>query len=197
MTRQLSKQVWEDRINEAGIGRYEFVMWVVDGEYGSHKKCVVRCSVDRFEWSVKPHNLVVGGYGCPQCSGNRIWTAEERIDQINSLENIEFVSWIGSYKNQYSKANVRCLVDKYVWSARVGNLVNNGQGCPQCAGDRRWTPEEYIEMVNVAGRGRFCFSRWDGEFKNGKTKAIIKCLVDGFEWSSYMNPLTSRWVWMP
>lgn len=133
MPKIITKDQWEQRIKDAGSGRYEFVRWAVNGEFGSLKKCVVRCSVDRFEWSSSASHLVNGGKGCQQCAGNRRWTAEDRIEQINKLEGIEFVSWIDEYKNAFSKANVRCSVDNYVWSARVGNLVNHGNGCPRCA----------------------------------------------------------------
>ena len=112
MAKKLSAEIWERRINEAGAGRYEFIRWTVDGEVGALKKCVVRCVKDGYEWNSTTNILVSGGYGCPQCSLVRRWTAEERIEQINKLENIEFVSWRDGYKNKNSKANVKCKVDE-------------------------------------------------------------------------------------
>ena len=35
MSKKLSKDEWERRINEAGAGRYEFIRWTVDGEFGA------------------------------------------------------------------------------------------------------------------------------------------------------------------
>lgn len=134
MSKKLSKEELARRVNESGYGRYKFVRWYVDGEYGTLKKCVVRCVKDGFEWAASVSHLVNNSRGCPQCSGKRRWTADERVSHINSLENIEFVSWISSYKNQYSKANVRCAVDGFEWSATVNNLVNACRGCPSCAG---------------------------------------------------------------
>lgn len=128
-----TREQWKQRINEAGDGRYEFVRWVVAFECGSHKKCVVRCKVDNFVWSATVNDLVNGGYGCSQCAGNRRWAAEERIQQINKIENIKFVSWADGYKGANSKANVRCEVDGFEWSTTVRSLVNIGAGCPSCA----------------------------------------------------------------
>lgn len=68
MAKKLSKEEWERRINEAGAGRYEFVGLAVDGEFGSKKKCVVRCLVDNYVWSAEISNLVNGGWGCPSCA---------------------------------------------------------------------------------------------------------------------------------
>ena len=128
-----TRERWEQRIDEAGAGRHEFVRWSVDGEFGATKKCVVRCKVDNSLWSARANDLVNGGHGCQQCSGVRRWTPEERVEQINKLDNIEFVSWVGEYKKHNSKANVRCEVDGFEWSASVHSLVNNGYGCPKCA----------------------------------------------------------------
>lgn len=133
MSKKLSKEELELRVSESGAGRYDFVRWAVDGEFGSLKKCVVRCVKDGHEWSSNPNNLVGGGSGCPQCAGLRRWTSEERIEQINSRENIEFIYWVDGYNGNDSKANVRCEIDGFEWIAAVRELVNKGTGCPRCA----------------------------------------------------------------
>ena len=133
MAKKLSAEVWEQRVNEAGAGRYEFVKWADYDKFGSKHKCVVRCAKDNYEWIAKVNSVVNCGHGCPQCAGKRRWTAEERIEQINELENIEFISFDGDYKTCCSRANVKCKVDNFVWSASVNKLVNCGYGCPKCA----------------------------------------------------------------
>ena len=114
------------------IPNIAFVSWV-DGHKGNTSKANVRCSNDGFEWIATPSGLINQNLGCPQCSGKRRWTAKERIEQINKLEGIEFVSWHGCYKNKNSKANVRCLVDGTEWASCVNNLVNGLQRCPKCS----------------------------------------------------------------
>ena len=191
MSRLIPGEVRIEQINS--IQGIEFVEW--HSEYlGIESKAVVRCDIDGFIWSTKVAHLLKSGSGCPQCAGNRRYTSSEYMDKINAIANgrFKFVYWPYGFSNSRSKALCRCEFDGFEWESIANNIINHGRGCPQCAGKRRWTSEEYIEMVNVAGRGRFCFSRWDGEFKNGKTKAIIKCLVDGFEWTSYISPLIRR-----
>ena len=187
---KITKEQWEKRINDAGAGRYEFIRWAVDDKFGSNHKCVVRCVIDGFEWSVKTNNLVDKGNGCPHCAGKRRWTAEERIEQINSLENIEFVSWVDGYKGANSKANVRCMKDGFEWAASVGNLVNHGSGCPQCSGKRRWTAEERIEQIKSLENINFI--SWVDGYKNAFSKANVKCLIDGFEWSASVSSLVNQ-----
>lgn len=185
MAKRLSKEVWERRVNDAGAGRYEFVRWSVDGEFGAGKKCVVRCAKDGFAWESKVNNLVNRGQGCPQCSGKRRWTADERIEQINKLENIEFISLVDPYKNKKSKSNVRCTLDGYEWSVIVSNLVNDERGCPECARrareitgcNRRLPQESYIERLPR----EFKFIKWHGKYKGSKGLMILSC-VNGHIW---------------
>ena len=190
-----TREQWKQRINEAGSGRYEFVRWAVDGEFGALKKCVVRCLVDNYEWNTRVNSLINFGCGCPQCVSQRRWTADERIKQINKLENIVFVSWLDGYKNAYSKANVRCSVDNYVWSARVVNLVNDGSGCPQCGGVKRWAEEERIEQINSLENIEFI--SWADWYKGSRSKANVRCEVDGFEWSVSVSNLVSSGTGCP
>lgn len=133
MAKKLSKEEWEQRINDAGAGRYEFVRWLFDDKFGSNHKCVAVCVKDGCVWESKVNNLVDSRQGCPHCAGVRRWKAEERIEQINELENIEFISWVDSYKGANSKANVKCTMDGYGWCASVSHLVNGGRGCPKCS----------------------------------------------------------------
>lgn len=109
-----------------------FVRW--DGVYkGSRSKAICRCAIDGFEWAAKVDHLITTGSGCPQCSNQRRWTADERIAQINAKPNVTFVRWVGTYKNQNSKAICRCDVDGFEWEASVLSLFNIGSGCPKCA----------------------------------------------------------------
>lgn len=189
MPKKISKEEWELRINEVGAGRYEFLRWAVDGEFGCKKKCVVRCIKDGYAWESRVNDLVDKGNGCPQCSGNRIWTAEERIEQINKIDNLEFVCWVGSYRNASSKAKVRCAIDGFEWSATVHHIVNTGSGCPQCAGNRRWTAEERIEQINKLENIEFV--SWVDGYKNTYSKVNLKCTIDGFEWVASVNDIVN------
>jgi len=112
---------------------------------------------------------------------------EHRIDQINSLENISFVSWLDGYKNNKSKAIVMCSIDYFTWSSSINELVNRRKGCPSCAGNRRFTPEERVAQISAIEGLEF--SRWIGEYKNCKSKAVVTCCVHDFSWAASVNNL--------
>jgi len=180
----------EKRIHQINsLTNIEFLMW--KDLYKNNKSiAMVRCSVDLFEWNASVHELVNSGTRCPQCSGKRRWTARERIEQINKLEGIEFVSWHDGYKNKNSKANVRCIHDSFNWSASVDKLINKGSRCPQCVKHRKWTGSERIEQINKLENIEFVY--WDGNYKNCYSNAIVRCMIDGFEWSASVNNIVNH-----
>lgn len=108
-----------------------FVRWA-DTYKNAHSKAICRCEVDGFEWSAPVNNLL-NDHGCPECAVKRtIIPAHVREQQINDLPNITFVRWADEYRNNTSKATVRCS-DNHEWSARVDSLLSHGKGCPSCA----------------------------------------------------------------
>ena len=187
MSAKVSEQEWVNRINNRPNVR--FVRW--DGGFtGARSKAIVRCEIDGYEWSVRITNLVHMTSGCPRCDKNSVRVDEqERINQINSKHDIQFVRWDGEFTGARSKAVCRCDVDGYEWSATVNCLVNQNQGCPQCAGKRRWTADERIEQINA--KPNIKFIRWDGEFKGARSKAVCRCEIDGYEWSTSVTSLVN------
>lgn len=113
-----------------------------------------------------------------------------RENQINEIPNISFLRWDGAYANAKSKAVCRCEVDGFEWASSVCDLVR-GRGCPQCAGVRRWLPEDRIAQINALTN--ISFVRWaDGGYVNSHSKAVCRCAIDGFEWASSVTSLLDQ-----
>ena len=173
MPARIPANVREQQIDS--LHNISFVRW--DGEFKSNKSyAVVRCRSDGFEWRASVHNLVNNGHKCPECSNVRKWTAEEQIKRINSMPNVAFVSWVGPYTGVRTKAICRCAVDGFEWSASVNSLMK-GHSCPNCAGNRRWTPEEREAQINAISGIEFV--GWEGPYIGKNSKAICQCTVDG------------------
>lgn len=166
-----------------------FVRWV--GVYrDSDSRALVRCALDGYEWAPSIHSLINHGVGCPHCGGSRRWTAEERIAQINARPNIRFLHWIGDYAGAGTKAMCRCAIDGYEWPAKVDDLINKGNGCPQCGGTLKRTSSECISVINA--RPDISFVRWDSVYRNSASKAVVRCAIDGYEWSTRVNALINK-----
>lgn len=133
MARRIPAHIREQQINK--IPNTTFVRW--DGEYsGSYSKVICRCDAGH-EWSASVHNLLAGS-GCPRCavirtSGRQRVSTAERIAQINTIPNVDFVRWCdGDYRNAHSKAVCRCGAG-HEWVTSVTSLIIQGTGCPRCA----------------------------------------------------------------
>lgn len=269
MAKKLSKEQWEQRIRDAGAGRYEFVRWAVEGKHGVFDKVIVKCLLHKNEWETAVNNLTNKGHGCNICNlegkkklfsmpndvaikrindtgngrlsflrwldgiyvnqksiavclckkcgrefkassdslinksvgcrscGVKSAAIKRTISEIDRIDLIKkslpdtaiFIGWVDGYKNQYSKANVKCKVDWFTWSATVNNIVSKGSGCPQCAGLRRWTAEERIEQINSLDN--ITFTKWNAEYHDKYSKAVVCCGVCGLEWSSSVGHLVN------
>ena len=185
MPAKIPPEIREQQINN--LPNIRFVRW--DGEYKtSCSRVIVRCEIDDFEWSVVARGIISGGGMCPKCSGKRRWTPDERVEQINGLKGIKFIRWVDGYKNNQSKAVVRCEIDGFEWAASVNGLISAGRGCHHCAGRRRWTADERVKQINEIND--VSFIRWvNGCYANSDSKAVVACTVDGHEWTASVNHL--------
>lgn len=179
----------EERIEQLSkLPGKRFVHWV-DGEYrNAYSKAVMLCS-EGHEWSASVVSLLNQKTGCPTCGGNYRYSKEERVEQLNSLEGFRFVRWLDGYQNSASKAVVRC--DKgHEWAASCDKLINNRSGCPHCAGQYRYSPEERIEQLNSLPAK--CFVRWvDGEYKDARSKAVMRCSAS-HQWAARVDDLVNK-----
>lgn len=197
MAEKIPAHIREQQINE--LPNISFVRW--DGVYkNAYSKAVCRCKIDDNEWSATVNSLTNNKNGCPRCGRVTMIMsnvaresikipAHVRENQINALPNISFVRWVGEYNGSDSKAICRCDIDNFEWSASVLSLINAGNGCPQCAGCRRWTVDERIDQINYLPN--ISFVRWCGDYAGSRSKVICRCAIDGHEWCSVVYSVVS------
>lgn len=112
-------------------------------------------------------------------------TPEEYILRIES-RGLKFVRWDSEFKNNMSRARVRC-VDGHEWVSTVSSLVNSKSGCPRCFTLVRVKPEaKYISVINSKG---LTFVKWDEDFRGARTKVTVRC-GENHEWSTTMRSIT-------
>ena len=181
------EQEYIDRINARE--NIEFVQW--DGEFKNSKsKAVVRCQIDGYEWSAVISKLVSGPRtGCPMCSGNTISTGDDVVKIIDALPGIMFAGWVGEFKGFKSVIVAQCRKCGNTWQSKACYL-KSGSGCPHCAGVAKITADDAVAKINR--RDDLKFVKWESEYKNAKSKAIVRCVFDNFEWSASVNKLTTR-----
>lgn len=184
-------ETWEERILKAVNDRYKFLGWTNNGDFGNHKKISLKCNKDGFEWSATANTIVNGGYGCPKCSGRKALSNKEWEDRLNESGGgrFIFIDWPDGFNGAHSKARFKCLTDGHEWVADANHVFRKRSGCPECAGNRRYTENEYEEMINKSGAGRFVFIEWLGESRRAKSKVVCKCVSCRKRWSASVDSL--------
>ena len=140
------------------------------GEYAnSQTKTLFKCN-EGHTWEATP-NSVMGGNGCPHCSGNVPLTKEI----VNARIAERGITLLGGYRGAHTKTLFQCS-EGHTWEARPGNIMQ-GKNCPHCDGQFPLSKEIVIERI--ADRGLVML----GEYVNSMTKTLFKC-NEGHTWEA-------------
>ena len=149
---------------------------IVTSNYsGLKEKVDLRCMIDGYIWSATPSNLLQGK-GCPQCGGCLKRTHEEFINEVNKIHpNLKVVS---KYINNHTKIKCRCLVHNNDFEINPSSLLK-GYGCRYCSGSLR-THNQFVDEINNINKNITILDT----YKDTKTKILVKCNIDGYEWKT-------------
>lgn len=161
---------------------------VVDKYVDNRTPILHRCKIDGYEWYTKP-NILLSGCRCPMCSGKIKTTESFKYELALINPSIEI---IGEYINNTTSVRCLCKVDKYEWDAFPQNLLK-GCGCPQCAGLKRKTHEEYVFEVSSINNNIEVV----GQYINARTKILHRCKLDGATWMADPHHVLSEKCWCP
>lgn len=120
---------------------------------------------------------------------------EIRINQVNSLQNLEFLRWNGAFNGVHSKLICLCASCGYEWKTTLHMLLHRGSKCPQCSGLRRWTAKERELQINSTENIKFV--KWEENKAGAHSKATVRCEIDGFEWQASVNSIVNRGTGCP
>lgn len=82
------------------------------------------------------------------------------------------------YVRSDKKVTIKCPKHGYFWQVPSEHL--RGQGCPECAGNKRKTTLEFIEESKNIHGNKYDYSK--AEYINGRTKVCIICPTHGEFW---------------
>lgn len=111
-----------------------------------------------------------------------------RVNQIEAIGGMRVVGWPNGYAGSHSIVTLECAKDGYVWNPVIRDVCDRGKRCPKCAGVARVRVNDMLERLSQIDGIEFV--GWlGGEYKNSKTKAVVRCDIDGTEWSSIVLDL--------
>lgn len=88
-----------------------------------------------------------------------------------------------------SKIPITCLKCNHKWKVAIGHLINNGTGCPECAGSIRWNLERFKDRMSE--RTNINISRIkEKDIVNQNSHVKVSCNTCHHEWSPTIGHLT-------
>lgn len=151
----------------------------VDDYKGNTTRVKMYCPTHQYSWVSSIANLLKGN-GCAKCSGVYKYTESERVEQINNLPNVQFISFPNGYKSGKSKALVRCLKDGYEWEVSVSGLINKGRGCHRCSGSIKIT--EPMVLKSISKSDGINFVSFPNSFINSNSQVELNCAQCNISW---------------
>jgi hypothetical protein len=147
------------------------------------------CKICKYEWTPSIGS-VIGGRGCPDCSGNVPYTLQRLLDKTILLkidERIDFskVTKEDINKGVRSKIPLICKKCKYEWTPSINKVINSGNGCPDCSGNVPYTLQRLLDKtILLKIDERIDFSKVTKEdIDNGKSKIPLICKICKYEWT--------------
>ena len=109
-------------------------------------------------------------------SGKKAKTNEQFIKELKTIiSNIEVLE---NYTNYKTKILVKCKICDYEWKPTPDQLLNQKSGCPKCANRERYTTESFKTKLKIINPNIEVL----GKYVNNKTKILVKCKIDNYEW---------------
>lgn len=116
---------------------------VLEEYVNSYTKILHQCDICSYKWKTQPHTIL-NGKGCPKCV-----IEDQRITHQEYKEKIEdrAIKVLEAYDGYHTKIKHRCKECNFTWRVTPDSILSKGTGCPQCAGVKKRTTEEYKKEI--------------------------------------------------
>lgn len=152
-------------------------------DYKNQKTPVeIICPIHGSFWQ-KIQNHIVNHQGCPQCAKLRIQeharslakTTEQFIKEAREVHGDKYVYSKVDYKNNATKVEIGCPIHGSFWQTPKDHL--SGQGCPQCAGNIKYTQKEFVERAREVHGDKYIYA--DAIYNGANNEISVMCPIHG------------------
>lgn len=151
------------RTNEEFLGRLNSInpnICPIEKYVDSQTKIMCRCTIDGYEWRVRPNDLL-RGKGCPECkkvklSNDRMKPHDKFVQEVAEIS--PNITIVGIYCGSVNTVRCKCELDGFEWDAFPGNLLK-GEGCPRCSESRgERAVSRWLDANNIKYHAQFKFN---------------------------------------
>jgi hypothetical protein len=165
---------------------------------GCQSKITVVCRRCRYIWRPSIVNHISGEYGCPSCAGLVRLTLETFIIKAHQLHGdiFEYPGLCAEMiQNNRSRIYIKCIRCLYVWDCIIRNHLNSRKyGCPQCAGNLRWTKNRLLIKAKEIHGDQFDYSLvLEEQILSAYSEITIRCTICDYIWTPNIhNHITGK-----
>lgn len=174
----------------------------MDEYIGNKTKINFRCNVHNNLFKTTINNFLRRHTGCCECSKNKRWSWQERVQQCDERirkENLPYVFTIdkSQYKNQRSAITIHCKSCDKDWTTTIAQFLHKRCKCPSCTPyHRRYSAEERINQILQIIDSESLDYRFIGiddnyNEKHAATKIHLYCEKCNCEWATTINDFTN------
>lgn len=190
LSEKISKRFLRDKNDYAREIEDKYPNIQLLSEYvNSRTKIKVRSKSCGHEW-YRSADMLLNNPNCPICSRkaldeSRKKTHKEYVDELAKIN--PSITVLSQYERSNKKIRVMCNKCNHEWEVIPTSLLL-GYGCPNCAGNKRKTQEDFVREVGI----KFPNLTVLGKYVNAKTKVKIKCNTCGNEFDVTPDVLIHR-----
>ena len=169
-SRRLTREDFIRRAAELHGGSYDYSKVVY---FGNATEVTIGCP-HHGDFQQTPHNHLAGR-GCQKCGGPGKLTQEEFLIACHSKHGVRYDYSRANYINDATKVTIGCPQHRFFEQAPADHL--NGHGCPDCAGVRTPTRDEFLAKCILVHGDLYRYTRV--LYLNNRTEVLITCQRHG------------------
>jgi hypothetical protein len=137
----------------------------------NHTKVLIICPEHgAFEMLPSNHTHGTKPQGCPECGGRRHWTKESFIKEAIKVHKNKYSYYKVRYDSPTKLVTIICPIHGDFSQKPSKHLA--GQGCPVCAGTKKKSTEEFIELAKKIHGEKYIYDEVVYETTLKKVKII-------------------------
>jgi Zn finger protein HypA/HybF involved in hydrogenase expression len=170
LQKRVGQSDWDKRARAVGVEWLEPVTT-------SKRKTQARCIECNYEWQIAPSKIGVGR-ACPKCGRIKAGISRRvKDEEWQRRAQVAGIEWLEPVQLKDTATPARCLTCAYEWRPSPKH-VTQGHGCPQCAGVRAFTPDEWNAFADQLGLALL------NSPKNQRARANLRCLTCEHEYTT-------------
>jgi hypothetical protein len=140
------------------------------------EKVRIRCP-DHGIFLQSPYNHL-RGQRCPECSGRREYSSWEHFLKRARQIHGDKYTYNQPPRNVKEKISITCP-QHGIFQQTVDSHINGRSGCPKCAGNQKWTLDDFLSRAEDVHQGVYDYSLITNLDEGAGQNVSVVCLVHG------------------